>query len=225
MQTKFFYQLKAITGAGWYDAAHIHSGYIEASDKKEAKKLINYEFQENLKEKIIRKEGVHPPEYRLHLVPSEPHYEEHFLTERVCEICNESYTILVQRNLGLYASKETCSPECRVHKRPKVPEYFDSLDGYQRPVIYKITNKSTGLVYIGKTKQPFTLRWWQHFFHPTDSKFHRAIKDSQIEDWLFEIAETLEKDVTDEQIAIREQFWIDLNDSHISGYNSTSAKK
>ncbi len=220
---KFFYQLKAITGTGWHDASHIYSGYVEAEDKKSAKKLLDEEFQTKLKEKIIRKEGAELPAYRLHLVPTEPQHEEFFLTERTCTVCTEKYTILVQRNLGEYASKETCSNTCRIHKRPKVPEYFDSLDGYHKPVIYRISNKRTGLSYIGKTKQPFTLRWWQHFFHPTESKFHKAIQNSSIEDWVFEIAETMDPKATDQEIAAREQFWINVHDALDFGYNSTAA--
>lgn len=222
---KFFYQLKAITGTGWHDTHLIYAGYVEAEDKKQAKIKMEHEFQMTLKERIVVKEGQKPPEYKLYLVPTDSYFEEHFLPERTCTVCGESYTILVQRNLGIYASKDTCSPECRVHNRPKVPEYFDSTDGAQKPVIYRITNKHTGLCYIGKTKQPFTLRWWQHFFHPSESKFHTAIRNSQVEDWTFEIAETLNKEATDAEIAKREQFWINLHDSLNFGYNSTSASK
>jgi rRNA maturation protein Nop10 len=220
---KFWYQLKAITGRGWHDTHLLYAGYVEAENKKEAKAKMEDEFQMKLKERIVAKEGAPLPEYKLHLVPTESYYEEHFLPERTCTVCGERYTILIQRNLGIYASKDTCSPECRVHNRPKVPEYFDSLDGYKKPVIYRISNKNTGLSYIGKTKQPFTLRWWQHFFHPTTTKFHLEIQKSQVEDWTFEIVETLAKEATDQHIAAREQFWINFYDSLNYGYNSTSA--
>lgn len=225
MAGKFFFQLKAITGSGWHDSTLIYTGYVEADDKKSAKAKMDDEFQMKLKERVIAKKGQKPPEYKLYLVPADPGVEEFYLTARKCLTCGDSYTILEHRNLGHYASKEVCSTECRAHNRPKLPEYFDSTDGYQKPVIYRITNKQNGQCYIGKTKQPFTLRWWQHFFHPTDTKFHKAILETKISDWTFEIMETMESNATDSEIAEKEQFFIDKFDSLLNGYNSTSASK
>lgn len=222
---RFFFQLKSINGRGWHDSTLLYTGFVDAEDKKQAKIKMELEFQMKLKERIVAKEGQPTPEYKLYLVPTIPDVEEFYLTERKCIICSEVYKILDQRNLGHYASRETCSHECRSHSRPKRPEYFDSLEGYKKPVIYKITNKINGLCYIGKTKQPFTLRWWQHFFHPTGSKFHKAIQESQVHDWTFEIVEALSSQSTDEEILKKEQEWIDKMDSLLNGYNSVSSRK
>ncbi|WP_448510938.1 GIY-YIG nuclease family protein [Immundisolibacter sp.] len=222
---KFFYQLKSINGTGWHDSTLLYTGFIEAADKKEAKAKLDNEFQMKLKERVVLKDGQKPPDYKLYLIQSSDSVIDFYLSERKCMTCSENYIILEQRNLGHHASRETCSDKCRSHNRPKVPEYFDSLDGYRKPVIYRITNKHNGKCYIGKTKQPFTLRWWQHFFHPTDSKFHKAIQESQVHDWSFEIVESIDGKATDEEIALCEQKWISNMDSIANGYNSVPSRK
>jgi hypothetical protein len=89
-------------------------------------------------------------------------------------------------------------------------------------------------MYIGKTTQVFTLRWYQHFFQSGTNKFHDAIRKSKISDWIFEIHEVIEfpenlrenKDfrtyLNDREkfIIERERYWINHFDSIANGYNS-----
>lgn len=106
-------------------------------------------------------------------------------------------------------------------------EHIAFHDMRHSPVIYKITNKNNNKCYIGQTTQPFTLRWYQHMFQPSDTKFHKEIKgNSTINDWTFEIIEVLKfkrEDSTAErkkQLNERENHWIKFCDSINNGYNS-----
>lgn len=222
--TKFFFQLKTRwkEGYGWDERLYI--GYVEATDKKEAKAKMNYEFQENLREKFseqARAEG----QFKIYLVPSDPRYENFFLPLRKCTVCSQEYQILQQINLGESgANQQLCSNDCRRSRRPVLPDYFDTHgNGQEKPCIYKITNIKTGQSYIGKTTQPFTLRWYQHFFHPSETKFHQAIQEFSIVDWSFQVVEVMEMRTPEEDILKREQFWIDHFKTLTDGYNSTSA--
>ena len=100
--------------------------------------------------------------------------------------------------------------------------------GIEPPVIYRVFNRLTGMSYVGKTTQVFTLRWYQHFYHGGKCKFHDAIKASKKEDWDFSIIETVvtpKDEDLDCFVATREQFWIDEFDSIENGYNTVTAKK
>ena len=103
-----------------------------------------------------------------------------------------------------------------------------NLCGDHFPVIYRITHKVEQKCYIGKTTQAFTLRWYQHFYQTADEcKFHKAINDSLITDWIFEIVEIIklpddikEKKEVDHFIFERERWHIWANKSVDYGYNS-----
>ncbi len=219
---KFFYQIKAKT-QHYGDYAPVYIGHVEAENRKEAKAKLNDDFQENFKEKITSKSPE--VEYRLLLLPADSTFEEYWLTPRVCSVCKEAYTVIEKRNMGEVPGREVCSTACRIHNRPPPPEHLESFAyGNQKPTIYRITNKSTDQCYIGQTIRPVTLRWWEHFFHPAETKFHKAIQESGITDWTFEVLEVLETRVKKE-INAREQYWITKHQSILHGYNSATAQK
>jgi hypothetical protein len=83
-------------------------------------------------------------------------------------------------------------------------------------IVYKITNKINGLMYVGKSKNYFGFRWYQHFSNNTTTKFGKAIGESEITDWTFEILEQTHIS----KLTERERFWISEFDSILNGYNS-----
>lgn len=77
--------------------------------------------------------------------------------------------------------------------------------------IYKVTNKETGKVYIGRTKNPVKWRWHMHLyssFTPTVSDYktplHEAIRKYGIDTFDVSVVETCETKRLDE----RETYWI-----------------
>ena len=86
-------------------------------------------------------------------------------------------------------------------------------------MIYKITNKHNGLCYIGQTIRSFTLRWWEHIVRPSNCKFHSALKDSKISDWIFEVVEVIPSG-NKEKLDERESYWIRHYNSINNGFNT-----
>lgn len=221
---KFFYQISCYTEHG-YKWDVVWKGIIEAEDKKKAKIKLNNLFDSDLKEKVSR--GKEKPEFRLFLIDLTKDWEEFWCSIRACEVCKTSYSIIESYQAGNSASKECCSDDCRAAlRKPFTPEFLEEGYGNVKPCIYKITNKKTQMSYVGKTIRPFTLRWWNHFYHPGDTKFHKAIVDSNLTDWTFEVIEVINlapnstSKETHREILAREQYWITKLDTIENGYNS-----
>lgn len=225
---KFFYQLKTKVDPSRKD--YHYSGWevvwfdvVEADDKASAKKKIESEYSGIIAEKATKK-NKDTLDYKLYLIELDQHHEDFWLADRTCSVCGNQYNILRSHQFGEgYANREICSKYC--HESRKMEKEFGNYfegNGRNKPTIYKITNKNTGKVYIGKTVQVFTLRWYQHFFQPSESKFHQAIKESKPTDWTFEVIEIVygSKRTDDPIVLEREQYWIDQYDSINNGYNS-----
>jgi hypothetical protein len=224
---KFFYQISCYYahGSRW-DVAY--KGVITADNKKAAKLELNKIFDTELKEKVSR--GKENPEFKLFIIELTPEWEEFWESDRECSVCKSSYSILKSYQAGSNATKVVCSDECfRAHRKPSTPDFLEEGYNNTKPCIYKITNKNTKMVYIGKTTRPFTLRWWQHFYHPGETKFHKAILESELTDWIFEVVEVITLDnakdakSSHKQILDREQFYINLHRAISNGYNSVAS--
>jgi group I intron endonuclease len=103
-------------------------------------------------------------------------------------------------------------------------------DGDKFVIIYKITNTKNEMIYIGQTKLTLAIRKSSHL---GDSKRNRknkvassisiAIKEYGVENFIFEVLETVEKDMADS----KEAEWISKlksNDPSF-GYNIMSGKR
>lgn len=89
-------------------------------------------------------------------------------------------------------------------------------------VIYKITNKINGKVYIGQTVQDVKERFYQHCAEKCEEAvakmaIHKAIKKYGKQNFTLEIVETVSKNDLNE----REIYWIQKYNSYYNGYNST----
>ena len=89
-------------------------------------------------------------------------------------------------------------------------------------LIYKVTNKLNGKVYIGQTIRPLNVRWRQHC-NPSNSKclgLHRAIQKYGKENFTVEqIDIACDRDELDK----KEIYWIDYYDCIVpNGYNLKS---
>lgn len=229
MAKDYYYQIKGKSdfgsGFNWHFPP-IHSGKVTAKDKKEAKKLIDEEYQQVFPLRVLKKD-IEKHHYLLSIkeIKDDDIQTKELFNTRICKECNSTF-----RRIDLYNDSNErykgllyCSYECSESYRHKNLEFSHTLNGCVQPVIYKITNKNTGLSYVGKTTQVFTLRWYQHFFHPNNSKFHMAIICSKIDEWIFEIIEIISfpKDADQENyFSERERHWIKTLDTIENGYNS-----
>jgi hypothetical protein len=227
---EFYYQIKGKAGESWLWPP-LFTGKIEAENKKEARKKLEEELGRDLPQRVI-KEKFYLNDFLLKLEEiKENDYHTKRLFEPVeCKHCKKQFKVIEKYQHGNPGGGQTfCSNGCKEDFGNI--EYMRKMDGTNyygdQPVIYKITNKKTAKCYIGKTTQIFTLRWYQHFYHPTTSKFHEEIKNSSISDWLFEVVEviSISKDMNDRQqieelVISKEREYIEKHNSILEGYNS-----
>lgn len=224
---KWYYQLKVQSEKAFDGWATVWFDVVEAETKKDVKTLIEGEHQAVIAEKVARNSNK-KIDYRVFITELTPQWESHWLDVRECTVCKSKYDILNSKRNGEEPNHSICSTTCRVQHR-KETDFGDYQNGVAygsfKPCIYKITNKVTNMVYIGQTTQCFTLRWYQHFFQTTDSKFHEAVRVSKPHDWSFEVIEVVEEKDYKQLLNDREQHYINLYNSIDAGYNSVKVRK
>lgn len=229
----FYYQIKGKGSHGW-DWPPIFSGKVSAKDKKQAKVEIEKDYGVKFPLRVLRKD-IEKENYLLNIreISSDDDRTKRLFELQECKRCEGGFKIIDKYNDSNEPNKgpEFCTQECaneyREQNKSALPS--GSFDRNSSSIfIYKIKNIKTGMVYIGKTTQVFTLRWYQHFYHSGSCKFHQAIKESNPVDWEFSIVEQVSvpkgNDV-DKFVSEREGFWISEFNSVENGYNSVFASK
>lgn len=235
----WYYQIKgrlSEPAAGLYGGSQnwswppVFSGRVEADTKKEAHALVNAEYGKQFPLRVLAKD-LEANEFLLNISEITDERTKGLFVVRACQQCGTTFRIIDSYNANSnYKGSDFCSWECRT-ERYEVQKFIDSgndeLGGIHPPVIYRCYNHETGLSYVGKTTQAFTLRWYQHFFQTGDTKFHKAIKSSSLSDWTFHVIEKViipadikTKADIEKLILEREKYWIKKYDSMVNGYNS-----
>jgi hypothetical protein len=200
---------------------------IEAEDKESARKIVNKRYNNSevipmrYKESAIKNSSLL---LSLYEIDDENSYfkKGFFDLGRECLICGKSYSVLDKYNLfGSFGVEEHCSPNCTKKEQDKLTSNYEEFN-YSVPVVYKITQISTGRCYIGVTTRSFTLRWWEHIKRGNTEKFHSVLHSTNINDWTFQVVEELKKD--DDRLE-RETYWIQHFNSVEEGFNSHVSKK
>ena len=223
----YYYQIKGKIDKKFGDLSNwsfppIFSGKVSATDKKEAKTIVEIEYNKKFPLRVLAKD-LDSNEFLLRIteIKDTDFFTKHIFEKQICKICNKEF-----RRIDLYNDSNVsykgvlfCSDECNNKHKEKLFEENQSCV----PVIYKITNKKSNKCYIGQTTQSFTLRWWQHIkWGVSDCKFHTKLKNSKLTDWCFEVIEIVEsKDVLNE----REKYYINYFDSIDNGYNSVKVNE
>lgn len=227
---EFYFQLKAQGEWGGWHFPPLYSDRVFAKNKKEAKKKVEEQFDRKLPLRVIyEKREQEPYLLRLTEIGESDLKIKSLFDINTCEECSKEFRVIDNYNdpHEFYKGFDFCSNDCKLAYRSKNRAFVSNSCDPNSPhptVIYKITNKESGMCYIGKTHQAFTLRWWQHFSSGDDNKFHKAIRDSKYTDWTFEIIEVIESAPeglnNDEYAFERESYWINEYDSINNGYNS-----
>lgn len=85
--------------------------------------------------------------------------------------------------------------------------------------IYKITEKSTGKCYIGKTRNEPFFRWWNHLKH-SSTPFGLYLSKTTLDSWTFEVLSVLPSDLSNSEILKIESQFIVQYDSIANGFNT-----
>ena len=228
MSKLFYYQIKGKINKnneyGLFDSnwsfPPIWSDVVQAENKKEAKTLIEEEYGRKFPLRVLQKD-LDSNEFLLSV--KEIQADDRLLKKRVCKACGEEFTLLQKYQVAdVGGGPDYCSRYCYdiVINEERI-QYHEEEMRKQLGFIYKITNKKTGMCYIGQTRQIFTLRWYQHFYQMGSCKFHEAIRRSSYVDWTFETLEVIDVGPDTQKILNeRERHWIKFYDSVANGYNS-----
>jgi hypothetical protein len=236
---EFYYQIKGKEGDSDYSYGNwawppVFSGKVEAENKKAARLIIEEEYGKQFPLRVLA-EDLDNNEFLMSLKEIKPEHQHisRLFDVLECQECGNGF-----RRIDLYNDRnerykgtEYCGEDCRDKYRSKHATLTSKsiVHAVSGAVIYQITNKITGMCYIGKTTQAFTLRWYQHFYQGGGSKFHEAVRGSRFEDWTFSVIECVELDKSmssieiEARIADREQYWINQMDSIENGYNTAKA--
>lgn len=222
----YFYRIKSYRTYSWID---VYKGVVYADSAKDAKKRVDEIIKEETTIEIIKKKrGEHEDgDFKVIVLLCTEYWEKYWTAKRICKECSCEFVVIDQYKNSVEASGEHCSEACRV--RFRLVQREESFDNYlltnKHPaIIYKITHKPTGQIYIGQTLQAFTLRWYQHFFHAGETKFHKLIKSTSVKEWNFEVQEIIDDKKDQSFINQREKFWIDHYDSVRVGLNTANFK-
>ncbi len=218
----------------------IWSGKISAESKANARVLINEEYGRSFIMRFSKKNPDEP--FLLSIKEMTPYLTKRFEV-RICEVCENEFTINEKYITGSSGSNNVCNDDCfnkyQSNRRAENSLSFDRNDYLNPPVIYKITNIQTDMDYIGKSIRSFTLRWWEHIkagklsSENQEHCFYKAIKESSLIDWTYQVIEVIEKypeacvDYLSKErhITERESYWIEKYDSVNNGYNSVISNK
>lgn len=217
----------------------VWSGKVEAVDRYEARRVVEEEYNR----KFIMKESAQTKEepFLLSIKPMTDYLRKRFELKK-CEICGTEYTLNDAYNTG--SNGRFCSVGCseiyNVNRNGNYgTEYNPFYTSVTPPVIYKVTNKNSGKSYVGKSTQSVTLRWWQHIRSGIGSngvngasKFYKAMSESELTDWTYEMIEviifpdgcesTMDRN---KYILERETHWIKELDTIRNGYNTLESIK
>jgi len=209
---------------------------VEANNSKEAKLIIEEMYGRKFPLRVLAKD-LESNEFLLNIkeIKEDDIWTKKLFENIECKQCKSPFKIIEKYQAGSKnASREFCSSECKNEYNNK--DRVSNLDfresiAIHDYVIYKITNKETGMCYIGQTKQAFTFRWYQHFYQPKDVKFHDAIMEFPITAWTFEVIEKIDipEEIKYDKASIRtlilnkETEYIRKYDCIKNGYNSVKS--
>lgn len=235
----FYYQIKARQDTDCEYSRWIwppvFSGMVTADNKKDARALVDEEYGQKFPMRVMEKD-LKTANFLLALreVPDNDHRTRGLFSLRPCKKCGGGFRVIDHYNNHhqKYVGADFCSDDCKTEwtKEHDAALFTNTSASGHPPVIYRIENIKTGMSYVGQTSQPFTLRWWQHFFHGTNTKFHQAIANSQMTDWIFSVLEVIDMNSKPDDLRAsdfifnREQFWIDKLGTIAGGYNTATAK-
>lgn len=233
---EFFFQIKGKAGPDAYSMGNwawppIWSDRIEADDYDSAKAKIDSMYGRKFPLRVLSKD-LDSNEFLLSITPMDraEGYTKRMFEVVTCKSCGKTFRTIEKYQVGSPGGgMNYCSNECqRSHNEIEYYRNREDGNGVHVPVIYRIHNKTTDKSYVGKTKQAFTFRWYQHFFQAkTDSKFYEEVQKSKITDWIFEVVEIIEmpdgikiREEMDRHILERETFHMKRFDSVRNGYNT-----
>lgn len=188
---EFFFQIKGKSGPDAYSMGNwawppIWSDKVDALDHDDAKRKIEEMYGKKFPLRVLKKD-LDSNDFLLSITMITEHdsYFKRMFDVQECKCCGIKFRVIQNYQIGNPGGGMAyCSKECqRSHNEIEYYRNKEEGNGIHVPVIYRIHNKTTNKSYVGKTKQAFTFRWYQHIFQPkADTKFYSEIEKTKITD-------------------------------------------
>lgn len=212
---------------------------IEAKDKAEVKEYLKNEYPQFFQNgKVYEKETKDSAQFFYVVIFPLYNHEADLINqgEWTCKQCGhvhvnryESRPVTTQKPpfTGLeFCNYDTCYQNYKKEywKDAELPDDESYIKKDSPSYIYKITEKSTGKCYIGKTRNAPFFRWWNHLKH-SSSPFGLLLRQSKLSEWSFEVLEELAPDTPDTEVFRIESEYIVKFDSINNGFNTVISNK
>jgi hypothetical protein len=218
----------------------IREPLIYANDKDEVKEILLNKYPQFFqKGKIYERETKDTAQFFYVVIFPLYNFEEEWIREGEwsCAQCGQihenKYISKPQMNDRLFGGDvlfcRTDESDCMKlykigqFKNVEFPDDVNYITVDSLNYIYKITEKSTGKSYVGKTKNAPFFRWWNHLKH-SSSPFGLYIRNSKLSDWTFEVLEELPSEIQDSEVFRIESDYIKKYDSINNGFNAVISK-
>lgn len=106
----------------------------------------------------------------------------------------------------------------------EIPDDLNYINVDSLNYIYKITEKSTGKSYIGKTRNAPFFRWWNHLKH-SSSPFGLYFRQTKLSDWSFEVLEELPANIEDTEVFRIESEYMHKYKTITDGFNTVISNR
>ena len=188
--------------------------YYDLDTKKDVLAQIKKDYPEYFSEKVPQR-TVESELFYVNIYELSDYWESYWNEEIPCKYCgSNSVTRIDLKNYGRGNLYFCCHEHSEQYYADKLAEDTRTYrEGEFVGFIYKITHKETGRVYIGKTVNHPIFRWFQHFKAQSGSYFHKAMKNSKITDWTYEVIDELKEG--------SENDLLELESKYIADYNAT----
>lgn len=188
--------------------------YYDLDTKKDVLSKIKEDYPEYFSEKVPQR-SVEGELFYVNVYELSEHWEAYWTEPVPCKYCGLNPVTRIDLKNNGHSNLYFC---CQEHSDQYYADKFAEdtrtyREGELVGFIYKITQKETGRVYIGKTVNHPIFRWFQHFKAQSDSYFHEVMKDSDITDWTYEVIDVL-KEGSGKDL-------LELESKYIAEYNAT----
>jgi len=237
----FIRVVKSLSSAGFGSVNIVEERLIMAVDKEEVKSILLEKYPQFFPDgKVYSKETKDQAQFFYVIIFELYEYEKMKLlsdTAWECAYCHQkhgnSYLSRPRKSERLFGELLFCTSEDdHCHESYKRDYYKDVeladdtnfIKSDSPNYIYKVTEKSTGKCYVGKTRNAPFFRWWNHLTH-SSSPFGLYLRTTKLSDWTFEVLEILPANTLDSDVFKVESGYICQFNSITNGYNSVISNR
>jgi predicted nucleic-acid-binding Zn-ribbon protein/Zn-finger protein len=213
---------------------------IDAADKHEVKRILLERYPQFFQNgKVYEKETKDQAQFFYVVIYPLFNYEVNQILdgEWVCDQCNQvhenQYVDKPHSMERLFPGKLFCKSDNNICFENFKRAFYEGIElpddeiyvKADSPIyIYKITEKSSGKSYVGKTRNAPFFRWWNHLTH-SSSPFGLRLRNTELTDWTFEVLRMLPPETNSSDVFDIESKYIIEYDCLKNGYNSLISKK